>query len=167
MQTILVIENDQANRENVLRILRFKGFRAIGAANGTIGLEIAKKYLPNLILCDILMPGLNGYCLLETLGRIPATQNIPVIFITAKATPEDRRYALSLGVDGYLTKPFGSSELMATIAACFAKPLVGSDVRGVEVRGVEVRGVEVRELPQSLKSLQQTEPVGIGAASAE
>jgi CheY-like chemotaxis protein len=124
MQTILVVENDRANRENILRILRCKGFRAMGAADGTIGLEIASKYLPNLILCDILMPGLDGYCLLEMLGRIPATQNIPVIFVTAKATPDDQKYAMSLGVDGYLTKPFGSSELMTAIAACFAKPLV-------------------------------------------
>jgi DNA-binding response OmpR family regulator len=146
MQTVVVIENDQANRENILRILRFKGFRGIGAEDGTIGLEIAKKYLPDLILCDILMPGLNGYCLLETLGRIPATQNIPVIFVTAKATSEDRKYALSLGVDGYLTKPFGSSELMAAIAACFARSPARSPVKS-----------EVRDLPQpALKSLQQT-----------
>jgi CheY-like chemotaxis protein len=122
MQTILVIENDGANRENILRILRFKNFRGIGAENGAIGIEIAKKYLPSLILCDILMPGLDGYGVLEVLGRSPTTQTIPVIFITAKATPSDVQYAKSLGVEGYLTKPFGSSQLLEAIAACLNQP---------------------------------------------
>jgi CheY-like chemotaxis protein len=123
MRTVLVIENDRANRENILRILRFKNFRGIEAANGEMGIEIAKKYLPDLILCDVSMPGLDGYSVLETLRRFPATQNIPVIFVTAKAAPADVQYAMSLGVDGYLAKPFGSSELLATIEQCLSQPI--------------------------------------------
>jgi diguanylate cyclase len=121
MGTVLVIENDGANRENILKILRFKSFRAMGAANGEMGIEIAKKYLPDLILCDISMPGLDGYGMLETLGRFPATQTIPVIFITAKATPAEVQYARSLGVSGYLVKPFGCSGLLEAIGAVSAK----------------------------------------------
>lgn len=121
MGTVLVIENDGANRENILRILRFKNFWAMGAENGELGIEIAKKYLPDLILCDISMPGLDGYDVLETLGRFPATQAIPVIFITAKATPTDLQYARSLGVTGYLVKPFGSGELLEAIDQCFSQ----------------------------------------------
>jgi CheY-like chemotaxis protein len=119
MQTVLVIENDWANRENILRILRFKGFRGIGAENGEIGVDFAKKYLPNLILCDI-SPNLDGYSVLEKLGRLSSTQHIPFMFVTAKANPADVQYGLSLGVDGYLTKPFSSSQLLDAIAPCLA-----------------------------------------------
>jgi CheY-like chemotaxis protein len=123
MRTVLVIENDRANRENILRILRFKSFRGIAAENGEMGIEIAKKYLPDLILCDISMPELDGYGVLETLRRFPATQNIPVVFITAKAAPADVQHAMSLGVDGYLTKPFGCDELVEAMATGLSRSL--------------------------------------------
>jgi diguanylate cyclase len=121
MQTVLVIENDWANRENILRILRFKGFRAIGAENGEMGVELAKKHLPNLILCDI-SPNLDGYGVLEKLGRLSSTQHIPFMFVTARANPADVQYGLSLGVNGYLTKPFSSSELLDAIASSLSSP---------------------------------------------
>jgi CheY-like chemotaxis protein len=119
MQTVMVIEKDWANRENILRILRYRGFRAIGAENGELGVAFAKRYLPHLILCDI-SPGLDGYTVLETLGRMSATQHIPFIFVSAKASPADVQYGLSLGVDGYLTKPFSSSQLLEAIDQCLA-----------------------------------------------
>jgi CheY-like chemotaxis protein len=119
MQTVLMIEKDRANRENILRILRYDGFRAIGAESSALGIELAQRYLPNLILCDI-SPGLDGYHVLETLGRMSATQHIPFMFITTKASPAEVQYGLSLGVDGYLTKPFSSSQLREAIAQCIA-----------------------------------------------
>jgi CheY-like chemotaxis protein len=119
MQTVLVIENDWANRENILRILRFKGFRAIGAENGEMGVGLAKKYLPHLILCDI-SPNLDGYSVLEKLGRLSSTQHIPFMFVTARANPADVQYGLNLGVNGYLTKPFSSSQLLDAIAPCLS-----------------------------------------------
>jgi CheY-like chemotaxis protein len=126
MQTVLVIENDEANRENILKILRFKGFRGIGAKNGEMGVEFTQKYLPHVILCDISMPGLDGYGVLEDLGRLSATQHIPFVFMTAKADPTDVQYGLSLGVQGYLTKPFSSRELLEAIALCLTpRPAYG------------------------------------------
>jgi CheY-like chemotaxis protein len=119
MQTVLVIEKNRANRDNILRILRYDGFRTIGAETAALGIELAQRYLPHLVLCDI-SPGLDGYGVLETLGRISATQHIPLIFVTTKASPVEVQYGLSLGVDGYLTKPFSSSQLRESIAQCLA-----------------------------------------------
>jgi two-component system sensor histidine kinase/response regulator len=115
MKKILVIEDEPDIRLHILTILQYEGFTPIGAKNGQIGLKLAKAHRPDLIICDILMPDLSGYGVLARLRSDPITANIPFIFLTAKATPEDFRQGMKLGADDYLTKPFRSNELLAAI----------------------------------------------------
>lgn len=115
MQTILVIENNAANRDTLLRILEFAGFRAVGVSNGMVGIQHAKALLPDLIICDILMPGLDGYGVLKLLRQDLQTTAIPLIFISAKAEVAEICYGLELGANAYLTKPYTLTELMRAI----------------------------------------------------
>jgi diguanylate cyclase (GGDEF)-like protein len=123
MKTILVIEDEQSIRANLLRILELNQFQAVGAENGAIGVQLAKAYLPDLIICDILMPHLNGYGVLAELRQDPQTAMIPLIFLSAKIDRSDIRQGMNLGADDYLTKPFTSAELLAAVAARIEKQL--------------------------------------------
>lgn len=121
MTDILVIEDDELVRESVLAVLESKGFRVLSAENGLIGLQLAELHLPDLILCDILMPGLDGYEVLSTLSSNPTTQGIPFIFLTAKVEKANWRQAMKMGADDYLTKPFTAVELLEAIAGRLRK----------------------------------------------
>ena len=112
---ILVIDDFAALLDEVSEFLSIEGYKVYTAKNGAEGIQKAIQYLPDLILCDIEMPIMNGYDVYRTLEKIPDTATIPVAFLTAKATPQDFRFGLSLGVDDYLTKPFTIEELTATI----------------------------------------------------
>lgn len=115
MHTILVIEDEQPVRSNILKILGFEKLKAIGAEDGEIGLALAKEHLPDLIICDIMMPGLDGYEVRNALFQSPETAMIPFIFLTAKADKVDIRLGMNLGADDYLTKPFTRDELLETV----------------------------------------------------
>lgn len=117
MKTILVIEDDRSIRTNMLKILKFDGFEAIGAEDGVAGVQMAKAYVPDLIICDIMMPNLDGYGVLAALSEDPETATIPFIFLSAKADRSDIRQGMNLGADDYLTKPFSRQELTEAIAA--------------------------------------------------
>ncbi|MUL36847.1 hybrid sensor histidine kinase/response regulator [Gloeocapsopsis dulcis] len=117
MQKILVIEDEESVRSNLLKILQFEKFHVIGAENGYVGLQVAKEQVPDLILCDIMMPELDGYAVRNTLSEDPVTATIPFIFLTAKVDKADMRLGMSLGADDYLTKPFTRNELLNTIFA--------------------------------------------------
>ncbi len=116
MNTILIIEDEEQIRENIEEILQISDFKTLIAPNGKIGLEIAKTKLPDLIICDIMMPDLDGYSVLTSLRKNEATANIPVIFVTAKAERSDFRHGMEIGADDYLTKPFTTEELLKAIA---------------------------------------------------
>lgn len=116
MKTILLIEDDADMRENTAEILELAQFRVLKAPNGRVGVELARKEQPDLVLCDIMMPELDGYGVLHLLGRDPATAEIPFIFLSAKAERGDVRKGMELGADDYLTKPFEESELLNAIA---------------------------------------------------
>ncbi|NET54634.1 MAG: diguanylate cyclase [Symploca sp. SIO2E6] len=120
-KTILVIEDQQAIRSNLLKILSHVGFQTIGAENGLEGVELANNHLPDLIVCDIMMPDMDGYDVLQELLQDPGTAKIPFIFLTAKADKSDIREGMNLGADDYLTKPFTSDELIDTVLARLAK----------------------------------------------
>ncbi|NES23530.1 MAG: diguanylate cyclase [Symploca sp. SIO3E6] len=120
-KTILVIEDQQAIRTNLLKLLNHVGFHTIGAENGLEGVESAKNHLPDLIVCDIMMPDMDGYDVLQELLQDPETARIPFIFLTAKADKSDIRQGMNLGADDYLTKPFTSDELIDTVLARLAK----------------------------------------------
>lgn len=115
MKTILLIEDDAGVRENTAEILELAHYRVLKAANGKEGVEQARKEMPDLILCDIMMPDLDGYGVLHMLGRTPETAEIPFIFLSAKADRGDVRRGMELGADDYLTKPFEESELLNAI----------------------------------------------------
>lgn len=112
---ILVIEDQQAVRENIAELLELAGHRVLQAENGIEGIRMAKSHLPDLVLCDIMMPELDGYGVAEVLGRQPETSNIPLVFLTAKADAADFRKGLAKGAVDYISKPFESHELLETI----------------------------------------------------
>ncbi|MFT3884688.1 MAG: response regulator [Flavobacteriales bacterium] len=115
MRTILLIEDDADMRENTAEILELADYRVLKAENGRRGVEIARKEVPDLVLCDIMMPELDGYSVLHLLSRNPATAEVPFIFLSAKAERGDVRKGMELGADDYLTKPFEESELLNAI----------------------------------------------------
>jgi DNA-binding NtrC family response regulator len=115
MNRILVIEDEQEIRCNVLDLLDAEGFRAEGAADGSSGLRAARAHRPDLILCDITMPGMDGYEVLRALREDRDTAGIPFIFLTARTDRSHLRTGMSLGADDYLTKPFARGELLDAI----------------------------------------------------
>ncbi len=117
MTKILVIEDEQLLRENILELLEAEGFETIGAQNGHVGITWAWEHKPDLIICDVMMPELDGYEVLSLLRQEPATATMPFIFLTAKADKTSLRQGMEMGADDYLTKPFTKSELLGAIAA--------------------------------------------------
>ncbi|WP_184549285.1 response regulator [Mucilaginibacter sp. FT3.2] len=114
-KTILVIEDNKDIRESTAEILQLWGYNALLADNGKTGAEMAVKHIPDLILCDIMMPELDGYGVLYLLNKSLETAAIPFIFLTAKAERLDMRKGMEMGADDYLTKPFDAKELMSAI----------------------------------------------------
>jgi len=121
MTKILVIEDEETVRENILELLDAEGFEALSAENGRIGLDLAQQQLPDLILCDVRMPELDGYGVLTALRSEAETATIPFMFLTAKAAKTDLIYGLELGANAYITKPFTLTELLDAIAAQIEK----------------------------------------------
>ena len=117
MTKILVVEDDTHIRESIVDALEFLEYDIAEAKNGVEGIAKAKSFMPDLILCDVMMPEKDGYAVLLDLSEDPATSDIPFVFLTAKATREDIRKGMTLGADDYLTKPFTSQELIQTIEA--------------------------------------------------
>ncbi|TCC99011.1 response regulator [Pedobacter psychroterrae] len=112
---ILIIEDNDAIRENVVEILEMANYKVYEADNGKIGVETALKHLPDIILCDIMMPQLDGYGVLHMLNKYAETSTIPFIFLTAKVNHSDLRKGMEMGADDYLTKPFDDMELLNAI----------------------------------------------------
>lgn len=129
MTKILVIEDENSVRRNILELLVNEGFDAIGAENGSSGIEIAQAQLPDLIVCDVMMPEMDGYAVLDTLRLDPLTSSIPFIFLTAKASRADLRMGMEKGADDFITKPFTWQELKSAIAARLAKQTTVSQLR--------------------------------------
>jgi CRP-like cAMP-binding protein/CheY-like chemotaxis protein len=112
---VLIIEDNTDIRENVVEILELAGFTVLQASNGKTGVDLAIKHIPQIILCDIMMPDLDGYGVLYMLNKNPETAAIPFIFLTAKAERADLRKGMEMGADDYLTKPFDDIELLNAI----------------------------------------------------
>jgi CheY-like chemotaxis protein len=115
MKKILVVDDNTAIRENTAEILSLAGYNTLTAENGKTGVEMALKEQPDLIVCDIMMPELDGYGVLHLLKKNTATENIPFIFLTAKTERTDFRKGMELGADDYITKPFDDLELLKAI----------------------------------------------------
>ena len=115
MDKILIIEDNNDVRENLAEILELSGYDVSAAENGKVGVEAALGDVPDLILCDIMMPELDGFGVLRILSKNPKVASVPFIFLTAKAEKEDFRRGMGLGADDYITKPFDDVELLDTI----------------------------------------------------
>ena len=113
---ILLIEDDQIVRDNTAEILQLANYEVLTAENGKTGLEKAKVFKPDLIICDILMPELDGYGVMQIAMRNKDLQRIPIIFMSAKTKHEDIRKGMDLGASDYITKPFEESELLSAVA---------------------------------------------------
>lgn len=117
MNKILVIENERETREMLLEHLQMEGFEAIGAEDGMEGVKQAHSCLPDITICDINMPKLDGYEVLKTLSQNLNTAIIPLIFLTGRSSKEEMRKGMELGANDYLVKPFTPEELLKAIAA--------------------------------------------------
>ncbi|MCS6809120.1 MAG: response regulator [Bacteroidota bacterium] len=116
MKRILVIEDDVSLREFMIKyFLEKEGYQVITAENGEVGLAKATQELPDLIICDIMMPKMNGYEVIQALHENPATASIPFIFLTAMSDRANIRDGMNLGADDFLTKPFVSQELISAV----------------------------------------------------
>ena len=115
MKKILVIDDNTGIRENTAEILTLAGYKTSTAENGKVGVELAIREIPDLIVCDIMMPELDGYGVLHLLKKNPATEQIPFIFLTAKTERTDFRKGMEMGADDYITKPFDDLELLRAI----------------------------------------------------
>src|ERR1041385_7179507 len=117
MRRILIIEDEPDMRANLADVLELENYQALTAANGKEGVSAAKRELPDLILCDVMMPDLDGHGVLAALRDDPHTARIPFVFLTAKGARSDVRAGMDLGADDYLVKPVPLEELLSAIAA--------------------------------------------------
>jgi DNA-binding NarL/FixJ family response regulator len=118
---VLVIEDEKALRENITEILEFYNLRVIAAPTGEEGVKMAAEFTPDVIVCDIMLPGMDGH---EVYGKVKMLQNLSrtsFIFLTAKSTRQDTRAGMDMGADDYLTKPFAKEELISSVRARLEK----------------------------------------------
>ncbi len=114
-KSILVIEDNEGIRENIVEILELSGYKTFDCENGKKGLEMAQKFRPDIIICDIMMPEMDGFTMLHMLRKNEATKSIPFIFLTAKTERSDFRKGMEMGADDFITKPFEDVELLNAI----------------------------------------------------
>lgn len=136
MKQILLIEDNDEIRENTAEILELASYKVRTAANGKLGVEMALEEKPDIIICDIMMPVLDGYGVLHLINKNPDLKGIPFIFLTAKSERSDFRKGMELGADDYISKPFTDTELLSAIEGRFKKvdllkKQYGSDIEGV------------------------------------
>lgn len=158
MKKILLIEDDKTMRENTAEILELAGYQVVVSENGKKGATLAKEIKPDLIICDIMMPVLDGYGVLHILSKDPSTATIPFIFLTAKAEKSEMRKGMDLGADDYLTKPFEETELLNAIESRLKKNELVKKEFAKNMEGVNEFLDEVRGLKE-LETLSQKRPV--------
>lgn len=147
MKKILLVEDDTSLRENVEEILELSGFEVLSASNGKIGVEVALEQLPDLVLCDIMMPELDGYGVLEQLALHESTRHIPFIFVSAKTERKEVRKGMDLGADDYLTKPFEEDELLGAIKTRLDKAkLYERTLQGAKIGKADRSRTDIRTL---------------------
>jgi DNA-binding NtrC family response regulator len=120
MQRILFIEDDEDIRENVMELLEAEGLEGVPASTGEDGVRLALEDPPDLILCDITLPGMDGYAVIRAVSEYPQTEGVPFIFVSARAERSDVRHGMNLGAADYITKPFARTELLDTVRSRLA-----------------------------------------------
>ena len=121
MQRVLLIEDNNEIRENTAEILELANYKVDTAPNGKLGVEMALKHKPDLIICDVMMPVLDGYGVLHLIQKNETLKNIPFIFLTAKSERGDFRKGMEMGADDYITKPFNDTELLTAVESRLKK----------------------------------------------
>ena len=121
MQTILLIEDNDVIREDTAEILEMSGYAVAQAADGKAGVALALAQPPDLVVCDVMMPVLDGYGVLQIFNQNPQLTGVPFIFLTAKTEQSDQRLGMALGADDYLTKPFVKAELLSAVSGRLAR----------------------------------------------
>ena len=160
MKKILLIEDNKDVRENTAEILKLANYNVLTAKNGKEGVEMAQKEKPDLIICDIMMPVLDGHGALHMLSKNEETASIPFIFLTAKAERSDFRKGMEMGADDYLTKPFDDVELLNAIESRLKKNNILKKEFSKNIEGIndfinQAKGIE------SLKKLSEERDVRI------
>ena len=150
MTTILLIEDEEAIRNNIAEILGYEGYTVLTAENGAAGIDLARSTLPDLILCDVMMPIMDGYGVLATLREQPSTSNIPFIFLTARGDWTSVREGMALGADDYLIKPHTTGELLDAINTRLQKHHSIEHIH--QHRLEDLRGNLIRMLPHELRT---------------
>jgi two-component system, sensor histidine kinase and response regulator len=117
MKKIAVIEDEAIVRESIVERLTEAGYDVVSTENGLLGIELIREELPDLVLCDVMMPGLGGFGVLEYIRKDPATELIPFVFLSALSEKSDLRRGMQSGADDYLTKPFSKDELLEAVQA--------------------------------------------------
>lgn len=147
MKTILLIEDNTEVRENTAEILELASYKVFQAENGKIGVELAQSTRPDLIICDIMMPVLDGYGVIHLLSKNPETSTIPFIFLTAKTERGDFRKGMEMGADDYITKPFDDVELLRAVESRLKKAELlknefSNNVEGVNQFFNDIKNIE-------------------------
>ena len=154
MKSILLIEDNEDLRENTAEILELANFKVHTAENGKIGVKMARELLPDLIICDIMMPELDGFGVLFALSKNAETENIPFIFLTAKSERSDIRKGMNLGADDYLVKPFDEMELLDAIETRLKKSERLHLQRAAQHKSLDRISQEARSM-EDLKNLSE------------
>ncbi|MEJ2114346.1 MAG: response regulator [Flavobacteriaceae bacterium] len=152
MKKVLLIEDDIVLRENIAELLELSDFEVFEASNGKTGIEKAKTIIPNIIVCDIMMPELDGYEVLKELSKNKKTKYIPFIFLSAKTEHKDVRKGMDLGADDYITKPFNEEELINAIDSRLAKASILEDMRNEFSKNSSEKDVDKIKTLQDLKN---------------
>lgn len=146
MKKVLFIEDDTVVRENTAELLELAEYEVITASNGKSGVAIAKQEKPDIIVCDIMMPEMDGYGVLQQLSKDPETQHTPFIFLSAKTEHKDIRKGMDLGADDYLTKPFEEEELISAIESRLAKVAILNKMRENKTSEPETKESKINTL---------------------
>ncbi len=160
MKKVLLIEDNKAVRENIAEILELAKYDVLAAENGKVGVDIALKESPDLIVCDIMMPELDGYGVLHMLSKNPKTSAIPFIFLTAKADRADFRKGMEMGADDFITKPFDDIELLNAVETRLKKTEMlktefSANIEGINAFLNEARDANKLDLTKGEREVQQ------------
>jgi CRP-like cAMP-binding protein len=136
MHTILLIEDNTDIRENTAEILELAGYKVLTAENGKVGVELALEHKPDLVICDIMMPVLDGFGVLHLLQRSEEVRDVPFIFLTAKTERTDFRKGMEMGADDYITKPFNGTELLHAIESRLKKAALKKQDFSADLEGL-------------------------------
>lgn len=148
MKKILLIEDDRVMRENTAEMLELADYNVVTAENGKYGLELARSEKPDLIVCDVMMPELDGYGVLYLLSKDAHTASIPFIFLTAKAERSDVRHGMDLGADDYLTKPFEEQELLNAVGGRLRRAEQFQSAHSNDIKGLNTFIDDARALKE-------------------